>query len=846
MLRSSGKNSTLLSGPSPGLLPWQLLLLVLIIGLFTPWYPLPSLCTASLLFVSCWSTIKRLAGALTAFSAVFALGLALSAGGFFRLNQGSPAWDHAHQDIEIQASIHSVSPRPDNRLRIILEEIRFKQPGLSDLQTLPGRCVWKWQDPPFWPGPGQTVHGAFRLKPIHGRQNFGTWDIRAYWGRLGVRYRTYTEGAATDFALVGQTRTTWSWRLSLRKIIIEKTREGPGQGLLLALLMGDKSKTSYATLNLVRRASLAHSLALSGLHLGFMISLAYGLVWLAGRIKPSLYLVLPKPRLVVLTALPLVLVYLWLGQARPSLLRAALMFFFWGFLILRGQNNVLGDGIFFALLIIVAINPLAVQDLGLQLSITAVAGIVIYLPLFRGWIKTVEHKLGWGKWLTPGLLLLAISFIANLVLLPLIVKTFGEVSPHLYFNLIWLPLLGGVVLPLGLIGLGLSLIPGLALPGGWLLMTGGLVLECMVKLLVFFDQQGWLSVLVPLRPLWPEMLGYWILILMLPGCWKHSRGLPQWLLLPGLALLLGPGLLQTAAGLKNRVQLELIDVGQGQAVCLQGKHQKRLLIDGGGSWNQEYDLGRFILSPALTWGRSPRVEQVVLSHDDYDHLRGLFYILNHYQVDEFLYNGHWPQGEDGQRLSQIIETRRIRLRELQAGDRIRLGPNLTLTTLHPGKGFKAEKDNDNSLVFRLIHAGQGLALLPADLEKTGLRRLCSAKKTLEAEVLVIPHHGSRSSFYPPLYSRSDPDLALVSCGYLNIYRFPHQKILDHLNSQQIPLLSTAKHGQIKLLWELPEMTRSITTRIEPQQHTRFRSVENLEWRPHARIVGHGKNTPGGP
>ncbi|MCF8106097.1 MAG: DNA internalization-related competence protein ComEC/Rec2, partial [Desulfohalobiaceae bacterium] len=592
--------------------------------------------------------------------------------------------------------------------------------------------------------------------------------------------------------------------------------EGPGQGLLLALLMGDRSKSSYQTLDLVRRASLAHSLALSGLHLGFVVSLAYGLAWLAGRVRPSLYLLLPRHKLAILTAVPLVLAYLWLGQARPSLLRAALMFFFWGFLIFRGRSQVFGDGICFALLLILAANPLSVHDLGLQLSMVAVAGIVVYLPLFMTWIKGLERKIGRCRGLTPVLVLLAVSLIANLVLLPLMVGNFGELSPHLYFNLLWLPLLGCVVLPLGLIGLGLSLLPGLSPVGGLLILAGAQVLEGMVWILQLFEHRDWLFVFVPLRPLWPQMLGYFILLISLPRCWNRIGDLPKWIPVCGLLLLLAPGLARTAGGLKDSVRLELIDVGQGQAVLLEAGEGKRLLLDGGGSWNREYDLGRFILSPALTRGKSPILKQVVLSHDDYDHLRGLFYILKHYRVEEFLYNGNWPEGEDGRWLREIIEDRGIGVRRIKAGDNIRLRPGLGLQVLHPPAGYDPEKDNDRSLVFRLCHEDRGLALLPGDVEKAGLDLLCANENALQSEVLLIPHHGSRSSFYPELYTRVEPDLALVSCGYLNLFHFPHEAIQDFFKQRRVPLFSTAENGQIIVDWDLANRKRSLVSKIQPR------------------------------
>ncbi|MCF8104272.1 MAG: ComEC/Rec2 family competence protein, partial [Desulfohalobiaceae bacterium] len=268
---SSGKNKSAEFKPAPGLLPWQVLLLFAVIGLFYPQYPLPALLTACLLLCSSLGTGYRARPAfLVAVIVVFMLGLLLSLNDSSVVSPRIPDWMKARKKVEILGAIHRVSPKPNNRLQIILKGMEFRSPGAAKFQVLPGRCVWTWDQPAFWPAPGQRVRAGLRLKPIRGRQNFGAWDPRRFWGRKKVRYRTYSKGGKTDIEILGPVPVSWSWRMSLRETVLRNTGEGPGQGLLLALLMGDRSKSSYQTLDLVRRASLAHSLALSGLHLGFV------------------------------------------------------------------------------------------------------------------------------------------------------------------------------------------------------------------------------------------------------------------------------------------------------------------------------------------------------------------------------------------------------------------------------------------------------------------------------------------------------------------------------------------------------------------------------------------------
>ncbi|MEF3695987.1 ComEC/Rec2 family competence protein, partial [Desulfolutivibrio sp.] len=158
-------------------------------------------------------------------------------------------------------------------------------------------------------------------------------------------------------------------------------RPTPGGAMLLALLTGDRSELTTTDMDLVRRASLAHALALSGMHVGYVAALGWLLAWIAGRIRPGIFLRLPRQKLAVLLAAPLVCGYVWLGGATPSLVRAALMFACFGFLILLDRPRILLDGLFLALALIVAASPLSVFDIRLQLSALAVAGLAVFWPL---------------------------------------------------------------------------------------------------------------------------------------------------------------------------------------------------------------------------------------------------------------------------------------------------------------------------------------------------------------------------------------------------------------------------------------------------------------------------------
>jgi len=797
------------SGKTPGLLPWQVFLVYGVLGLASVKFFLPALIGGCLFGIGLRRTggWPGLFGPLLCFLAgvLAAWGLLLKAPPLDRA--AMPEWMAKRKEVLVRAQVERVDTKPENRLQIILDRPHFRAEDESGRLSMD--LSWNWYEPARTPSPGDIVRARFRIEPVRGHLNPGTWDTRFYWARQGVGYTTSSEGSDGIESWQHRTNSLWQARRTVVDTVARHAGEGVGGGILLALLCGDKSELSYDQLNLIRRASLSHVLAQSGLHLGFIAALGWILARAAGRIRPGIYLTLPRQRLAALTALPLVGFYLWLGGFKASLLRASLMFFFWGLLLWRGRGQVLMDGLFAAVLVIVLVWPMGIFDLGLQLSVTAVAGIVLLWPKVVGWLT---RRLP-SRMLHPALFyplsVLGISLVVNAALFPVLLWYFGQISPHIYLNLLWLPALAFGVMPLGLSGLVLAFVPGLEAAAAYLLQAAGFILQQLFDLLQLMDGAGWLGAAVLPRPGWPEMLGYWTL-LACAALWTAHGMRRIWPLgLCAVVLLLWPW---ASKGLtpEPRLSLRLFDVGQGQALMLQTP-QKRLLVDGGGSWNKDYDVGRLILSPALSKGRWPAVDSVVMTHPDFDHMRGLYYILRKYGVKRFLYNGRWPEGWDGRVLGRILEKRDIPAKALRPGEAIDLGRGLRVEVLHAADRTGMQKPNNSSLILRVAHGQRNLALLPGDAEEGLLRRMARSDRDLGAELMVLPHHGSRSSLCRAFYREVAPDLALASCGFLNHFRFPHEQVKRALDKQDIPLLSTAQEGSIRVSWQGPDLEMEVET-----------------------------------
>ncbi|NCC26515.1 MAG: DUF4131 domain-containing protein, partial [Deltaproteobacteria bacterium] len=209
---------------------------------------------------------------------------------------------------------------PGGRYRVVGDEIRFSAGG--SWQSLPGRLVLTLEGQGSVPLPGQILEAAFRIRPVRGMANPGVFRIEDHWGRNGVHWRGFVAKKDRDFVRLGPVPDGPLDRLRLRVRSVVEPLSSTGRGLLAALLYGDRSGIGLELLDRFQRASLAHTLALSGLHLGLVASFGFWLALGLGWIRSGIYLLIPRPKLAVIMAAPLVLLYMWLGDFSVTLVRS--------------------------------------------------------------------------------------------------------------------------------------------------------------------------------------------------------------------------------------------------------------------------------------------------------------------------------------------------------------------------------------------------------------------------------------------------------------------------------------------------------------------------------------------
>ncbi len=862
-------------GRHPGLLSWQVAFLALVLGLMAPRFPWPALAGLGLL----WALHRLFTGR---FFSPLILSLAFLSGGvWMAANLPGPApappdFMLRRDKVRLFGVVDSLDPKSEGRVQVILDRVRVRLPS-GEEESLPGRTVWNWEEPDFWPEPGQEVAAVFRVRPTRDFMNPGASDFEFSWRCRGVYWRVFSQGRPEGFAPgPAPGNPLWEVRLALRRALLGgmdggMDRATPGAALILAQLMGDYSMLDAGTMDMMRRAGLTHTLALSGMNVAYVVFFGWLAAWGLSLAWPGLLLRLPRPKLTVAVSAPLVLAFLWIGQFSGSLLRATVMFGAFGFFLLFDRRQFLLDGLFAALAGILLFNPVALWDIGLQLSALCAAGLILFLPLARR--LHADPQWAWARPVNTLIDLAAMSFVANVSILPLQLWYFAELNPNFLINLPWLPLLGAVVMPLGLSGMFLSglaaaLPPDLAaFPAAWgagLLQAAVWCQQRMLDGLAVVHGLDLLPAFSCWRPRWPEMLGYATALASLAALWmgrgaekdegasespggNGAQGQPgpvrenggrscgaggelrdagtgvrlfpvaprtgPWLGLGfGLILMLAPGLAETVGerltqARGGEVELALLDVGQGQCLLATAPDGSRHLFDCGGSGSRRFDIGRGVAAPFLLRGHLPRLAGVFLSHPDADHSQGLGFLLDRFRTGFFVFNGVWPTGAAAPDLAGITARRGVRVLVPREGEGLDLGGGLGAevvqtaeTTLAGEAEARPGRPNEESLVVRLTWRGRGLALIPGDLDQRGIRRLLASNAELSADLLVVPHHGSKGSLSPALYERVRPKAAAISCGYLNTYRFPAASVVQALAERGIPVLDTAASGQVRAVW----------------------------------------------
>ncbi len=661
--------------------------------------------------------------------------------------------------------------------------------------------------------PASKLRYGYRVRlkaKIYRPRNFlnpGSFDYKMYLRRKGVLVTGYVRSGDQVQILSNEggnplLRLFDHWREGIEKFLDENTLP-PGRALLKALLIGERGEIPNEVREAFIGAGAVHILAISGLHLGIIVTLIFfsarGLLKLSER----LLLRYDIKKVAALATFPPLLSYILITGFPISTIRAGIMASSFLIAILLGRYRNPLNTLAFAAFLILLISPTSIWDPSFQLSFSSVLGIILLTsPIYRllypqdPLTLLTRQK---GRRLKRGIVLsLIASFAAIVVTSPVVALHFHRISTMgLASNAIIIPVVGLGILPLGLLCLPfIPIFPQL----GALLVKLAAELSCGgIKAMEFISSVPFASCYLPNPTAWEMVLIYSFIASLL---WLKRPSYRR----AGLIFILFLMLFDLSYwGLKGYMEKELrvtfLDVGQGDCSLIEFPRGKKMLIDGGGLYG-DFDVGEKVVAPFLWERRILGVDYLVLTHPQPDHYKGLIFIAQHFRVREFWHNGMVSPTTTYRQLLQVIKEKGIRMVRVGEGFSRSIG-GVWVEVLHPPDGWmpggprKRGWVNNNSVVLK-ISFGEHDMLFTGDIEKEAEAWLLKASKGLRAQLIKVPHHGSRTSSTYYFVKEVSPLYAVIALGFRNHFHFPSQRVVRRYNALGCRVLRTDLHGAINV------------------------------------------------
>ncbi|OOF51803.1 DNA internalization-related competence protein ComEC/Rec2 [Rodentibacter genomosp. 1] len=639
---------------------------------------------------------------------------------------------------------------------------------------------WKAKERPFL---GERWQGEVSLRPLSARLNFGGFDRQQWYFSKGV----IATGTLKSAVKIGD---DFSWREKKLQQALKQTENLSSQGLLIALAFGERAWLDNTIWQVYRQTNTAHLIAISGLHIGLAMGIGFLLMRIVQFFLPTKFI---SPSVPFLFGVMFALFYANLAGASIPTFRAisALMFVF-GIQMFRRYYSAFQ--LFILVVAFLLLNdPLMSLSMSFWLSIGAVFCLIVWyryvpLSLFQWRYRPFPQKVRW----ILGILHLQIGLL--LLFTPLQIFLFNGISLNSFVaNLVAVPLYSFFLVPLILFA---------ALTNGafssWQLANG--FAEGVTQTIAFF-QGHWFSITFDLSLILTALFSI-LFLLLVHFIYREkpqplqirtikptgfftlniNKSLPKVLKTQVILISTGVAILSLLVvtirqAQKPMWQLDTLDIGQGLATLIV-KNGRGILYDTGAAWvggsMAELEILPYLEREGIV------LDKVILSHDDNDHSGGAKAILNAFPNVVLISSSERNYGENNR--TSCIAGKIWKWQEIR------------FQVLSPKKKVNRADNSDSCVI--LVDDGNYRVLLTGDADIQNERFFT---RTLgKIDVLQVGHHGSKTSTGEVLLSHTKPDLAIISSGRWNPWKFPHHSVVERLKRHQIAIENTAISGQIRV------------------------------------------------
>lgn len=602
-----------------------------------------------------------------------------------------------------------------------------------------------------------------------GRTNPDGFDFNAYLWRKGVAFCASSSVSKTEILSEKASLTRGLYRLNRYLSERFETLFPTNAHLMRALLLGDRSGLSDETYESFQEAGIAHLVALSGLHVSCVAMFIEVLL--------MMFLIPAKPRGVITMAV--IFLYTIMTGASASLMRAAMMYALLVAGRFTGHPSDLLTRLSCAFLIQLAINPLTIQDTGMQLSYLSVLSLALMHKPICALFPLAKTNPDDGE----SVLFIIYSRFVNAVsascaiqmgTLPAMASLFHSVPVlSVPVNLI--------VVPLGLISVYIgasSLVVSFAsMPAA--VFLGKIADGVWTAILFLTDWISGLSFAMINARAWSVwiILAYILLMALASPYITEKRGLSS--CLTAVSAALAVAVLVWPRPVHEGLELVFLDAGYADSCAILADNNTYV-----------YDCGKDneITADYLT-SRGSDVKGIFISHPDIDHAGGIREILKRYPDAEIYVSECWNRMDVGELVSDAISKSTIHY--LSAGDAVSLSDGITAHVVWPEKGFEPKEDNDGSLVIHIVY-NEASALLTGDITGRVDKYI-----DVDADILKVAHHGSKMATSEALLCAVTPRISVISVSS-NGHGHPTEEVLMRLSEMNSEVYRTDECGAITI------------------------------------------------
>jgi competence protein ComEC len=632
--------------------------------------------------------------------------------------------------------------------------------------------------------PGNKIYLTGTYQKGRDRRNPDEFDYDRYLNSKGLTGLLISYDTDSIKILERKSDYFKSALFSLRKIIddkIHKLHTPNTAALLRGLLLADRSEISYETKNEFINSGVIHILAVSGLHVGYILLIFIFLFGRFGIFTRS-----------VLTIIGL-LIFMFITGVPPSVFRATLMTITIILAFLSGRSTNIINSVSIAGVIILLFDPNEIYNPGFQLSFSAVLAIALLYPYFQKQIFKLKLK---HKWIEYILLFCAVSISAHLGTIPFTLAYFSKLSVvSIFANLLVIPAVG-VIIANAFATLFISFLSHQI--ASYFASANDLISWLMFKFIKFVGGLDYSFIWIRNFTIYDSIIFYLVLIAL----FFIYRNLDKLFLKILLTIIItGSLFLFTDIDNKNlmpenKLSILMIDVGQGDSFLIKFPNGKTAIIDAGEA-NPFIDNGERVIIPLLDYLGIDKIDYGFISHLDLDHYGGFVSLIYNDRISE-VYRPKPDSSDKSKRLENFLKENKIKT-NIYRKTSLEIGNSKVYILNDPDDyTYNFFSSNDRSGVLKIVY-GETSFLFVGDCEFPAEYFLASRfSNMLDSDVLKVGHHGSKTGSSLAFLNLVSPDISLISAGIKNKFNHPAEEVLKNLKSVNSQILRTDYLGAVLL------------------------------------------------